>query len=134
MTARTVEVTGLDHINIRCRASALPEMIAFYRAVLGLEPGPRPDFAFPGAWLYLGGQPLVHISARLPDDSPPPPPGPFDHISFRARGLDALRARLRAAGLAFEEAPVPGFPLHQIFLRDPAGAKVEVTFAMPDQT
>ena len=128
-----MQIHGFDHFNIRCRPAEVSALVAFYKDLLGLAEGRRPNFPFPGAWLYLGDQPVVHISARLPDDSPPPPPGPFDHISFRTRGLEALRARLNSAGLAFEEAPVPGFPLHQIFLRDPAGAKVEFTFTVPER-
>lgn len=127
-----MDLAGLDHMTIRCRPSQVEAMVAFYRAALGLEAGPRPGFDFPGAWLYLNDRPVVHVAARLPEDGPAPGPGPIDHVSFRARGLDAARARLREAGLAFDEAPVPGFPLHQLFLRDPAGAKVELTFAVPD--
>ena len=39
-----------------------------------------------------------------------------------------MRARLKRLRLTWDEAPVPGFPLHQIFLRDPTGMKVELTF------
>jgi catechol 2,3-dioxygenase-like lactoylglutathione lyase family enzyme len=130
-----MEIAGLDHVTIRCRPSAVPAMVEFYRQALGIEPGARPDFAFPGAWLWLHGRPVVHIAARLPEDGGPPPgPGPIDHVAFRGRGLEAARARLGAAGLAFEEAPVPGFPLHQLFLRDPAGARLELTFEVPERS
>jgi hypothetical protein len=52
----------------------------------------------------------------------------FDHVSFRTKGLKAMRERLRKLNVKFEEVPVPGFPLHQIFFRDPVGMKVELTF------
>jgi len=125
-----MQILHMDHMTIRCRPEDLPAMEAFYGGVLGLVPGRRPDFDFPGIWFYLGGQPVVHIAARLAEL--PGAPGAYDHVSFRARGLDATRARLAGLGVAYGEAPVPGFPLHQIFLTDPAGAKVELTFDAPE--
>jgi catechol 2,3-dioxygenase-like lactoylglutathione lyase family enzyme len=124
-----MRLLGLDHMNIRCRPQDLPAMEAFYAAALGLKPGPRPAFAFPGAWLYLGDQPVVHISARYEERMTAP--GPYDHVSFKAEGLDETRERLKTLGVPFGEGPVPGFPLHQIFFTDPAGAKVELTFETP---
>ena len=37
----------------------VPSTIEFYSDLLGLTPGPRPPFDFPGAWLYAGGQPIL---------------------------------------------------------------------------
>jgi catechol 2,3-dioxygenase-like lactoylglutathione lyase family enzyme len=59
--------------------------------------------------------------------------GPLDHISFRAQGLDQTREHLRANGIAFDEAPVPEWPIHQLFLRDPKGIKIELTFWLEDE-
>ena len=55
----SVSVGVLDHFNIRTRR--LAETVRFYEDVLGLEKGPRPNFAFPGAWMYSEGRPVVHI-------------------------------------------------------------------------
>ena len=52
-------LSALDHVNLR--TAHLEEMCAFYCEVLGLERGPRPPFPFPGAWLYCGGRPCVHL-------------------------------------------------------------------------
>jgi len=49
----------LDHVNIR--TNNLAEMVRWYSEVLGLHSGPRPDFPFGGAWMYLGDQPVVHL-------------------------------------------------------------------------
>ena len=54
-----MSVGVLDHFNIRTRN--LAETVRFYEDVLGLEKGPRPNFAFPGAWMYSEGKPVVHL-------------------------------------------------------------------------
>jgi catechol 2,3-dioxygenase-like lactoylglutathione lyase family enzyme len=127
-------LTGMNHMTINCAPGDLARVRDFYVAALGLEEGRRPDFPFPGHWLYLGGQPVVHLAGRahLPAGARGPAPGSagFDHVAFTATGLEAARARLADAGIRFEEAPVPGFPLHQIFLTDPLGQKIELTFAV----
>jgi catechol 2,3-dioxygenase-like lactoylglutathione lyase family enzyme len=129
-----MQLTGLDHMTINCAPGDLGRVRDFYIAALGLAEGRRPDFPFPGHWLYLGSQAVVHLAGRasLAEGTMGPPRGSagFDHVSFRASGLEAARQRLASAGIPFEEAPVPGFPLHQIFLTDPLGQKIELTFAV----
>jgi hypothetical protein len=36
--------------------------------------------------------------------------------------------------MSWEERPVPGFPLHQVFLTDPLGLRIELTFDSADTT
>ena len=129
-------VDALHHYTIRCAAAELAALNAFYTGVIGLEAGPRPDIPAPGTWLYAGGQPIVHLYAYLdrPDAAPPAPvTGPLDHISFRAHDLDATRAHLRSLRVDFAEAPVPGWPIHQLFLHDPKGLKIELTFFLDEE-
>lgn len=125
---------GLDHANVRLRPQDLPAALGFYRDLLGLKEGPRPAFAFPGAWLYAGGRPIVHLACRDTVEAPtgPSPSVSFEHIAFRVRGLPEVRAKLAAEGVPYAEAPVPGFPVHQLFLTDPFGLRVELTFDMND--
>jgi catechol 2,3-dioxygenase-like lactoylglutathione lyase family enzyme len=129
-----MRLEGLDHANVRLRPQDLPAALAFYRDLLGLEEGPRPSFDFPGAWLYAGGRPIVHLACRDTVEAPtgPSPSVSFEHIAFRARGLPEVRATLEARAISYAEAPVPGFPLHQLFLTDPFGLRVELTFDMND--
>lgn len=126
-----ITVHRMDHLTIRVRMEQLEPVREFYGNVLGIKPGKRPNFAFPGYWLYLGDRAIVHLAANARPDLPAAESGShlgFDHVSFRTTGLDAMRARLKKLNLKWDEAPVPGFPLHQIFLRDPTGMKVELTF------
>jgi catechol 2,3-dioxygenase-like lactoylglutathione lyase family enzyme len=51
----------LDHVNIR--TDRLDETVAFYRDLMGLEVGYRPNFPYPGAWLYHDGRPIIHLKS-----------------------------------------------------------------------
>ena len=122
-----MHVGRLDHFTVRCRPQELDDLRDFYVGVLGLVDGARPDFSFPGHWLYSEGRPIVHLAATL-DTRPGRETGALDHIAFSCRGLDEAVRRLKEMKIAFEERPVPGFPLHQVFLSDPQGLKIELTF------
>jgi catechol 2,3-dioxygenase-like lactoylglutathione lyase family enzyme len=124
-------VSALDHFTIRCSEADLEPLCDFYTRHIGLRIGNRPPIPAPGFWLYSEGRPIVHLYAignAVDAAHGTAVTGPLDHISFRAHGLAATRAHLRANGIAFEEAPVPGWPLHQVFVRDPKGLKIELTF------
>ena len=125
-----MSVRALHHYTLRCSPDELPELLDFYTTVIGLTVGARPDIPAPGYWLYAGHEPIVHLFAHLSRSEAVLgwPTGPVDHISFRTVGLTRTRARLAATAVPFEEAPIPDWPLHQIFLRDPRGVKIELTF------
>jgi catechol 2,3-dioxygenase-like lactoylglutathione lyase family enzyme len=115
----------LDHVNVR--TSRLPELLRFYRDVLGLTPGPRPAFSFGGAWLYCGGRPVVH----LVEVAAAPAPGPdlrLEHFAFSADDLDDLLARLRGAGVPFRIGEVADFGIKQVHFEDPDGNHIHVDF------
>ena len=127
-----MDLAGLDHVTIRTRPQDVDRMRDFYRDVVGLNEGKRAAFTFPGYWMYLGGRPVVHVAGTLAADAPDPQgpghTGQFDHVSFHARGMGAIRSQLQKIGLPFKEVPVPGLDIHQIFFHDPVGIKVELTF------
>ena len=130
-----MRITHIDHYNIRLKPADLKEIRDFYVKVLGLTEGARPHFNFPGYWLYGGAEAaILHLAATLPDQadeiSLDKPTGQFDHIALKASDVMSARARLNAAGVPFDERPVPGWRMYQIFFKDPAGLKVELTFDM----
>ncbi len=82
----------------------------FYRDVLGMVEGFRPELDFPGFWLYLGDTPCIHIAewqsysqwtkkVGIPISSRAPATGPVDHIAFNGTGFAEVRARLVERGL-----------------------------------
>ena len=88
----------LDHFNIRTRK--LAETVRFYKDVLDLKKGDRPNFAFPGAWMYSEGKPVVHLVDISPTDEPQKPDsGVVHHVAFASQGFTGMKQRLKSKGL-----------------------------------
>jgi catechol 2,3-dioxygenase-like lactoylglutathione lyase family enzyme len=117
-------IEGLDHYTID--TADMEASLAFYGDVLGLAPGDRPPFKFPGAWLYCGDAPIVHLIAK--DEAAATHTGSFNHVAFRGTGLDGFTAHLESLGVAFTRRDVPGRQLRQVFIEDPNGITIEVNF------
>src|SRR5665213_386239 len=90
-------IHAMNHFTVL--AEDLERTLDFYVGLLGLEPGPRPDLGFPGAWLYASGQAVLHIVAgrKLPE----PRGGVIDHMAFSAKDLAAVKARCDAQGIVY---------------------------------
>ena len=54
-------VSGMNHFTVVTKD--LDATKAFYMELLGLTEGFRPDLGFPGAWLYVDNQAILHIVA-----------------------------------------------------------------------
>ncbi len=127
LRGKAMHVQRLDHVNVQTHDLAATR--DFYVDVIGLRVGERPPFVFPGLWLYDDRVPVIHVIVRDPADTPSAGTGAVDHIAFRAEGLAAMRERVRRLGLDAREAHVPRNGELQIFLTDPNGLKIELTFA-----
>lgn len=114
----------------------------WYARVLGMKPGPHPDFGFPVHWMYLGDQDVVHIgpSAKIAGDNQKKylgrtsqdsgtGTGAIDHIAFRATGLRGMLEVLRSENIAFSQRRANGQALFQVFFYDPNGIKIELNYA-----
>ena len=122
-----MSVGVLDHFNIRTRD--LKGTVRFYQDILGLENGARPNFAFPGAWLYSEGRAVVHLVDISPtDEAQKPDSGVVHHVAFISRDFAGMKQRLQARGVEFEARQVPGGALWQIFIRDPNGVMIELNY------
>lgn len=129
-------VLGLAHVAIK--AADMPATMAFYRDALGLVQVPRPPFGFPGAWLGLpGGEALIHLyageRARDADGRIAVGGAAIDHVSFWARGHEAQRRRFEALGLPYRSQSVPATELAQLFVYDPNGLLIELTYRLADE-
>ena len=109
----------------------------FYVDVLGLAMGERPPFEFPGYWLYLGDRAVVHLASKDPEgrgrSDGKSGTGAIDHIAFEASGLADMTARLDALGIPVRQRIVPGVGLRQLFIRDPNGVTVELTYPASEE-
>jgi len=140
---------SLNHFSIR--TLDLEATKFFYISVLGLKEGPRPEFPFPGFWLYQGSfdsyaNAAVHIfgidtketsgvsqylGAR--DESSVQGSGALDHVAFFATELAEMLERLKGLNIDVLRRDVPGLGLHQLFLDDPNGIVIELNYPFSEK-
>ena len=122
-----MSVGVLDHFNIRTRK--LGETVRFYEEVLELKKGDRPNFSFPGAWMYSEGKPVVHlVDISQTSEQQKPDSGVVHHVAFASRGFAGMKQRLTSKGLRFDVREVPGVDVWQIFVTDPNGVMIELNY------
>src|SRR5690348_3308034 len=106
-------VRGMGHINLRASAETIECLRRFYVDAVGLREGPRPVFrsGSSGYWLYAGDRAVLHLTIAQDGGVVAQPRGVFNHLAFDC-ATDAVDE------------------LHQVqlFLTDPAGIGVELTF------
>jgi len=135
---------ALNHYSIR--TTRLDACRDFYEKVLGLTVGPRPEFPFPGLWMYRGDHAhyenavvhIIGIDRQEPagldgylggrDEQALSGTGVIDHVAFFADGLAGMLQHLENLGIACRQRLVPGLSLYQLFLDDPDGVVVELNY------
>ena len=105
---RAMPLKNLNHLLVL--AEDLDATRDFYVEALGLTVGERPPFKFPGYWLYLGDQAVVHL-AKQGSDTEASDTGPIDHIAFEASGLKEMIARLEDLSIPVRHRKVPDLGL-----------------------
>ena len=108
----------LQHVSVPMPADGHEHARAFYGGVLGFDEVARPAGGRAGVW-FAAGPVQVHLGVEEAFRAPA-----RAHPGFRVRGLDALRARLVAAG----QAPVPAPDLdgaRRFHAADPFGNRLE---------
>ena len=116
-------ILNLDHVNIR--TAELARTTAFFTDVLGLTVGWRPDFQFPGAWLYVGAKDLVHlVEVKRPGAASQG--SALDHFAFAIDDYDAAVHALETAGIAFQALVSPEGDIRQLFVTELNGVTFEL--------
>src|SRR5262245_39199795 len=115
---------SLDHWNVYCKD--LVATVRFYERYVGLRNGDRPPFTFPGAWLYAGDKPILHLVSESGREDHGG--GAIDHIAINCADIRATIDQLRKDGMPFEVRKVPARPLQQVFVHDPDGVMIELNF------
>src|SRR5262245_38859681 len=117
-------ISGMNHFTVL--TDDVDRTVRFYADLLGLQPGWRPELGFPGAWLYVGGQAILHIIGGRTLSAQRA--GVIDHMAFSANGLANIKARLEEAKIPYELRRQRDSNTWQLFCHDPNGAKVELDF------
>ncbi|MET9290528.1 VOC family protein [Streptomyces sp. NPDC003077] len=118
-------ITGLDHVQLAAPPDSEDALRAYYAGILGLTEIPKPAAlaARGGCWFETGPAQL-HLGIEHDFR-----PARKAHPGLRVTGLDALAARLTAAGapVTWDDA-IPG--RRRFFSEDPVGNRLEfVEFA-----
>jgi len=127
-----MSLNKLDHVNVR--TAKLEQMKDFYQNALGMTVGARPPFSFPGAWLYVQDQPVIHLvgvndQQVLAEDDSACSKLRLEHFAFSADGsIDDFKSRLQRVGVAHDTMNPPGTDLTQLHLRDPDGNHIHIDF------
>ena len=135
-----MRLTHIEHFLVA--ADDIDATRDWYARVLGMQPGPHPDFGFPVHWMYVGGVDIVHIGpsgksagdiqkkylGRTSQDAGSGT-GAIDHIAFRATGLRAMLEHLQKNKISFTQRRANGQALFQLFLFDPNGIKIELNYS-----
>ncbi len=122
-----MQINKLDHVNVR--TTQLDQMVDWYTTVLGMQSGNRPDFPFPGAWMYAGDSPVVHLvgingepavgaEAKLK----------LEHFALSATGCKRFIEQLEAAGERYKRGELKDFNIVQINVWDPDGNHIHIDF------
>jgi catechol 2,3-dioxygenase-like lactoylglutathione lyase family enzyme len=117
------------------KTADLDATVRFYTEVLGMVLADRPPIGFPGAWLQpaqAGADAIFHLyagdAAQEPDGSVQTGSAAIDHVSVVCQGYTRFKAQFERFGLPYRENLVPATPLWQLFVYDPNGVQLELTF------
>jgi catechol 2,3-dioxygenase-like lactoylglutathione lyase family enzyme len=115
----------LDHVTLR--TADLEGARRFLQDLLGLTVGFRPNFGFPGYWLYRGDEPIVHLipggGTTVGRDAET-----IDHVGFRLEGYGAFRRKLDIAGIPYSTMDLPELGEQRLFVRTPGSILLELVF------
>jgi extradiol dioxygenase family protein len=121
-------ILSINHIQLVAEKDLVIQLRNFYCDVVGLTEGFRPAFERFGFWLYIKDKDVLHLITPKEGDGRSPQKASFDHVAFKTDDYQGVLKKLKTLDIPFEEKPIPGMTAHQIFLKDPAGNRVELNF------
>ena len=126
-----MEVDTIDHVNVE--TDDVDRSAKFYREVIGLKEGPRPDFDRPGFWMYASDKPVVHIIKTAQNNKmlTGSKDASISHFALQIKNLKNARDHLDSLGIKYNILQVPGTEIGQLFLEDPEGVLIELIH-LPD--
>ncbi len=134
-----MSINKLDHVNIR--TTQLNTMIKWYTDVLDLHSGDRPNFPFPGAWMYAGDSALVHLVGV--DDTPSTESGTqpgtqsrtekgLEHFALSATGAEEFICLLASKNIDYQPVELTEIQLLLINLWVPDDNHLRIDFPLDE--
>jgi catechol 2,3-dioxygenase-like lactoylglutathione lyase family enzyme len=109
----------------------LEESRRFYRDVLGFREVQRPNFDFPGAWLFNYGI-MIHL---IYNERAGEPTGEIqtrdNHLALHTDDLETVERLLVEHQVAYRKNLIVDRGIRQLFFRDPDGNHIEVATYPP---
>lgn len=122
-------ITAVNHVGRKTKR--LEESRKFYKEVLGFREVSRPNFDFPGAWLYNYGI-MIHL---IHSPSATDPDGEIDtrgdHLALNTNDFEGAEELLKQFGIPYRKNVVVDRNIKQIFFRDPDGHHIEIATYPP---
>ncbi len=125
-------IVSINHL-ARC-TQKLEENRAFYRDVLGFREIPRPNFNFPGAWLYNYGLQIHLIVDSGATHHHHEISTRAEHLALHVDDIEATERRLIEMGIPYKKNYVPDRQVTQLFFHDPDGRHIEIGCYPPVRT
>lgn len=97
----------------------------FYETVLQLEPLPRPNFDFPGAWFQLGEVQELHLIGKG-EAGGRAAGSRSNHYALMVDDIDEWEEHLKSQNVEYEPRRTRPDGAYQIFLRDPDSHAIEL--------
>ncbi|MBC8350437.1 MAG: VOC family protein [Planctomycetes bacterium] len=111
----------------------LEASLVFYQNVLGFRPIRRPNFQFPGAWLFNYGV-QIHLIATSERNAPTSDISMRDdHVAFHVTDTDVVEKLLAEHGIDYRKNYVADTQVTQLFFLDPDGNHIEIGTYPPAQ-
>ena len=115
----------LNHVNIRTKN--LIDMIDWYEKILNLVNGPRPNFEFNGAWLYMNENAIVHLIDD-PKSIKYNKHQQLEHFALSSVGLDDFLNHITKNNVKYFCGILPQFGTKLVNIYDFDGNHIHVDF------
>jgi len=113
-------IVGIDHVQLAMPAGREEDARRFYSFLLGIPEVPKPDeLAKRGGVWFESGRVKIHLGVDQDFR-----PARKAHAALLVKDLRGLVERLRNAGVAVVDEPLPGH--RRVYVTDPFGNRLEL--------